>query len=77
MSATNIFGNVFEYDTGLDVFGNVFDWGEAEDTEYSICICPVQVYIPGFEAVQVTGNGMGAVSIVASGFESLDVGCCR
>lgn len=30
MSATNVYGNVREYDTGLDVFGNVFDWGEAE-----------------------------------------------
>lgn len=27
-AARNVYGNVREYDTDLDVFGNVFEWAE-------------------------------------------------
>lgn len=28
-AARNVYGNVREYDTDLDVFGNVFEWAES------------------------------------------------
>lgn len=77
MSATlNVFGNVREYDTDLDVFGNAFEWPEPTGEFVTFCVCRSQLYRPGTDAAQLYWPGSVASDIYRPGADAINKGCC-
>ncbi len=77
MSATlNVFGNVREYDTDLDVFGNAFEWAAPSDVPVIVCVKRAQTYQPGVDAVQLYRAGATVSQTYRPGVDAMQEGCC-
>lgn len=77
MSASvNVYDNVREYDTDLDVFGVAFEW-VVTAVAVALCVERVSVLQHGIDALSVAVSGDVASSVLAPGSDASQVGCCR
>lgn len=78
MSSTlNVFGNVREYDTDLDVFGVALEWDAPSDIPSIICVPASITYRPGFDAVERYRPGSVASEVYRPGFDAIQERCCQ